>query len=506
MVLKIFIISGQNRRWGRQGGAIALLAVLLFAACGDNRVLQQQIQVEKIYFHAEKAAGTIRINPLIAPKQDFDDAIALYRQVVKVADSSVTTPITVNLLKLSLMKIAELELMQQKLDNAVGVYEEVLKRFQNENEEVCMAARLYLGLLHERSFQFHDAINDYAGLLPNFVSAVDPANPQAYLFAIPLQYARLNKLSRYDEQSREAYNRAAELYRQIIAKWPNTKAEVVATNYLAALMADQQQWSELYALVNQKLASVRDTTYLPEYLFWKGLLLHNRSGKLAEAMQVFQNFQDEYPAHRLTPQVRFEVAQITWKQGNAADAIELFKTIISEHRNVPEVAANARAQLAHIYETQGHWDAAVNEYRFLAKEFETTTPGLTAMFDIARYYTEHGETKLAGTAYQEAIVFYQEIIRKYPQSLVAAIAQEQITTCFATQRKWEEALSAASKISTILDNNVGRVSAYLLLGSIYESTGQPHLAVKAYQEIIKQFPQHPLVGALKEKVQKLANS
>jgi tetratricopeptide (TPR) repeat protein len=148
----------------------------------------------------------------------------------------------------------------------------------------------------------------------------------------------------------------------------------------------------------------------------------------------------------------------------------------------------------------------VNEYRFLAKEHETTPAGLAAMFYIARYYTEHNEPALAETAYQEAITFYQELIRKYPQSLVAAIAQEQIANCFLTQKKWDEAVTAASNISKILDNSVGRLSTFLLLGNIYEFTGQSKLAVKAYQEFIAQFPQHPLTGTLKEKVQRLMRS
>ncbi len=485
-------------------GALVLPLVLL--ACGADEELQQQYQLEKMFFGARKAAEAIFINPRVAPTKSFDEAIALYRRIIAKADSGAANAGTIVLLKLSLVQMAELEMLQQRVDKAVEIYQEILKRFYTDDDEVTVAARLALGLLHERSLQYQDAIDAYAGLLPNFSSRIEPTNPNSYLLSIPFQFAHLNKLSRYETQSEEAYGQATEIYREIIGKWPETKSAVIATNYFAALLADQERWHELAALLEQKSTNQADTAHLAEYMHLKGLLLHHRLNRSAEATQVFQDFLEKFPGHGLAPHARFEIAKITMAQNNFEEARELFKALVKEYRNVPEVAARAREELARSFEAEGDWDAAVNEYRFLAKEFETTPPGLAAMFYIANYYTERQETKLAETAYNEAIVFYQEIIRKYPQSLVAGIAQEQIAYCFLTQKKWDEAVTAASNIEKILDNNVGRISTYLLLGSIYESTGQSKLAIKAYQEFIDQFPQHPLAGALKEKVQKLMSS
>jgi len=109
-------------------------------------------------------------------------------------------------------------------------------------------------------------------------------------------------------------------------------------------------------------------------------------------------------------------------------------------------------------------------------------------------------------AYREAIKYYQSLSQKYPQSLVAALAQEQLTHCFIAQKKWTEAIAAATNLSEVLNNKVGLMSSYLLLGNIYEVTGQRRLAAKAYNEIIAQFPQHPLIPALQEKVRHLNNS
>jgi tetratricopeptide (TPR) repeat protein len=191
---------------------------------------------------------------------------------------------------------------------------------------------------------------------------------------------------------------------------------------------------------------------------------------------------------------------------NYDKARELLGAIVQKYRDQPALAAHAHELIARSYERQGQWEQALNDYRWLAKQYEGQPPALTAPLHIARYYTEQNNQVLAEKAYNEAVEYYQGIINKYPKSMVAALAQEQIANCFIVQRKWQEAVTATSKIAQILDNNVGRVSTYLLLGRIYETTDQRQLAAKVYAEFIKQFPQHPLVGSLEERVRRLTSS
>jgi tetratricopeptide (TPR) repeat protein len=155
---------------------------------------------------------------------------------------------------------------------------------------------------------------------------------------------------------------------------------------------------------------------------------------------------------------------------------------------------------------EGRWDLALNDYRWLTKQYETTAAALTAPIYIANYYAKQNNLAVAQKAYNEAITHYQNIIHKYPQSIIAALAHEQIANCFIAQKQWEEAIKAVSSIKNVLDNNTGRISTYLLLGNIYESSGQLQLAVKVYSEFVNQFPQHPLVPPVKEKIRMLMNS
>jgi tetratricopeptide (TPR) repeat protein len=480
-----------------------LLSSLL--GCSGNEELQQQFQIEKTYFRAQKIAEAILINPRIAPAKDFADAIALYRQVVKEAEAMPSAPTTVSLVKQSLMKMAQLEMMQEQLDAAIEIYREILKRFSSD-DDVTIAARLALGLLHERSLEYRDAVEAYSGLLPSLSSRVEPETPDAFLIAIPIQFARLKSFALGSAQGKEAYGQASDIYTQIINTWPNSKAALLASNYLAAIWADQGRWEEVNTLLDKQIKSHADSSYLPEFLYLKALLLHSRLGQTASAMNLFQDIAAKYPQHEAEPRALLEIAKIYMEQKNYEKAGQLLKSIVEKNGKVPAVAAQAQEGIARCFEMEGRWDLAINEYRWLSQQYETSPPAFAAPIHIANYYSQRNDAKLAEKAFAEAIEFYKNLITKYPQTLVAALAQEQIANCFIAQKKWNDAVSAASNLPNVLDSNAGRISSYLLLGNIYESTGQRRLAAKIYQQFIEQFPQHPLVDALKEKVQRLMNS
>jgi tetratricopeptide (TPR) repeat protein len=208
----------------------------------------------------------------------------------------------------------------------------------------------------------------------------------------------------------------------------------------------------------------------------------------------------------VAPRVRLEIAKITLQQKSYAQARQLLKEIVGKEKQAPAVAAQAQSEIARSFELEGRWDLAMNEYRWLSQQYETFPLALAAPLHIANYYIRVDDRKLAEKAFGDAVSFYQSIIGKYPKSVVAGIAQEHIANCFMAQKKWDEAINAASNIDKVLDNNVGRVSSYLLLGAIHESRGQSQLAVKVYREFMERFPQHPLAQALKDKVEALTNS
>src|SRR5262245_29967269 len=144
-----------------------------FTACMNGQSPQRRFEIEKVYFRAQKVMDRIMINPRIAAATDFAEATSLYRQVVREAEQLSNDPSLVSLTKRSLASMAQLEVMQEHIEAAVEVYQETLKRFPAD-DEISIATRLALASLYERSFSYHDAVENYSALLPTLASKIDP--------------------------------------------------------------------------------------------------------------------------------------------------------------------------------------------------------------------------------------------------------------------------------------------------------------------------------------------
>ncbi len=483
----------------------ALALSVLLSACGADQNLVRQVEIEKRYFGAQKILEKIYINPNIADENDFKLAIAQFHEVVQGASTLPPSEVLDSVIKGSLARIGQLELARDNVDAAVAAYQEIVKRFP-QDDEITVSARLTIGLLHERTLQYNDAIAAYSLVLPSLSSRIAPQDPEMYLLSIPFHFARLHKYNPHEAERVEAYRRAQECYQTIIAKFPNSKAGMTAVSYLAALMADQEQWQKLDGLLHQQIAKHANTPELPHFIYTRAMTLHERLGETARARALLEELLKQYPNHDVAPQARFEIARMILAQNQNEAGRQILKEVIKNSANNPGLAARAQEEIAMSYEREGQWVQALNEYRWLAKQYETLPPALNALLRVAYHYTNANNQQLAQHAYDDAIAYYQGLINKYPRSVLAALAQEHIANCFIAQKRWDEAAAAASGIENILDSAVGKVSSYMLLGNIYESSGQNERAIKIYNEFIQRYPQHPLAHMLKQKVLELTNS
>lgn len=482
--------------------ALVFALGVLLCACGEDQTLVQQLALEKKYFSAQKLLEKIYINPNIADAEDFKLAVAQFREVVDGASALPATEILDGIMRGCLMRIAQLELMRDNVDGTIAAYEEIVRRYPN-NEEITIPARLTLGILHERALQYGDAINAYSVVLPSLSSRIAAQEPEMYLVAIPFHFARMHKHSAQAAQREQAYRQARECYQTMVAKFPNSKVGAAAVSYLAALLADQNEWQALDGLLNQEIARHAQSSELPHFIYTRALALHERLGQTAAAWKMLADLVAKHPEHEIAPQARFEMARMLFAQNQNEAARQTLKQVIAASKTNPNLAARAHEEIAMSYEREGQWNFALNEYRWLAKQYEIFPSALKSHLRIAEYYMQRNEAALAAKAFSEAVAFYQGLITKYPRSMLAALAQEHIANCFMAQQRWDEAAAAAAGVENILDNTVGKVSTSLLLGNIYESSGQTQRAVKVYNEFMQQYPQHPLLDVLKERVRRL---
>src|SRR5262245_34145432 len=105
---------------------VCCVLLINFTACINDQRPQRQFEIEKTFFQAQKATDRIMINPRIAASTDFSEAISLYRRVVREAEQLPDDPWLNSLCKQSLANTAQLEVIQEHIEAAVEVYQDIL--------------------------------------------------------------------------------------------------------------------------------------------------------------------------------------------------------------------------------------------------------------------------------------------------------------------------------------------------------------------------------------------
>ena len=131
--------------------------------------------------------------------------------------------------------------------------------------------------------------------------------------------------------------------------------------------------------------------------------LYKSRGEFEQAQKAFQQVADDYPSSALVPQAKYEIA------------------------NASMLAAK-KGQY-----DEKHADQAIEEFQEYKKTFPAANQGVMAdesikqirsekakqSFDVASFYESQGKTKSAS-------VYYQELIRNYPETSSAADAKKRL--------------------------------------------------------------------------------
>jgi len=476
-----------------------LIAGAFLFSCNTDTMLQQQYNIEKIFFRAEKTASTVLINYRIAPVADYKKAIRLYHKVIRTTDQ--LDDVSASLLSIvqqSLLRIANLEMLREEPDKAKAAYKEILKRFPND--EIAVKAQLALGSVEEGSFAYKEAIDSYSKLMPRLSNIIEPENPSGTLMNLPLRVAQISHLYNDPEAVKQALYKAERKYIQLMQKWPKSSAGLQAASYLATVYAQQEEWKKIENLIEKQLVIHTDSTIRPSILYSRGNLYHRRMNLPGRAMKDFRTLERNYPDHAATTKAKFSIAQIYLSQKKYKPARIILKDLIKNNGKNHEFCAQAQEAYAFSYAAENQWQTAINEFRWLHQNYETTRNGLLAPIHIINYFKNEGDESLAKKAVDDAVQFYRNLVTKYPKSMIAALSQEQLTNLFYSQKKWDEAAMAAQTIGKILDNRTGEISTLFMLANIYEASNQRKLEEKIHKQIFEKYPNHPMSIRLKERL------
>ncbi len=109
------------------------------------------------------------------------------------------------------------------------------------------------------------------------------------------------------------------------------------------------------------------------------------------------------------------------------------------------------------------------------------------MTDELKDFLQKGNDLFDQKRYDEAIIVYEEILRKYPE---AYLIYKNIGNCYFNQEKYEEAEAAYLKI---LEKDPRNIDAIILIGNTYANRGQIEKALEWYNKVEFEKIEDPIV-------------
>ncbi|MBI4436467.1 MAG: tetratricopeptide repeat protein [Candidatus Omnitrophica bacterium] len=168
-------------------------------------------------------------------------------------------------------------------------------------------------------------------------------------------------------------------------------------------------------------------------------------------------------------------------------------------------AFNARSQflVGFSYEKEGHWEAALKEYRLLRDRYPESQLGLEIPLYIARHDLKT-DSKKGSESYEAAADYYRRLIQEHPKKPLQFLAMSYLLGGYEEQKKWEKALEVLKEIILTYPRMsrmyFPRIDAYSL------RLKQPEKGIAIYESFIQSYPDHKDVALFKKRIERLKSS
>lgn len=253
--------------------------------------------------------------------------------------------------------------------------------------------------------------------------------------------------------------------------------------------------------------------YNGERLYWKAEKVNATIAKdpakaspeaVEKVIRAFERVIREAPGTLSAARAQFTIGSLHLIRGENARALEAYQQVARSHSQYRSLDFAARMAMAKIYEKQGQREALMSLYGEIAEAYPLTPLGLQAPLAVAEELQRQGKSEQAQAAYRLAITHYTGIIAKAPTEGLALRVKGHLSVAYQRLGEWSEAARMLEALAQAQGQGVDRPAVLLALGSLYaDRLHQTEQAKKTYQELLGQFPGHPLAGLARKNLEKL---
>lgn len=257
-------------------------------------------------------------------------------------------------------------------------------------------------------------------------------------------------------------------------------------------------------------------TYSAEKRFWQASKEFNVLLKAAEKassvdyQKIIDKFREitiRYPMWPNSAQAQFNIGQLYAMQGTLAKSRDEFLLILKDYPDNKDLCSRALYMVAMTYEQADDWPKALESLNGIMSGYPDTGTAMQVPVHIAEYLKVKGKNDEASAAYASAIEKYKKYISDNPKTYGALVTIDLITTCYADQGKWNEALEYMEALVSGHEDLLLAPKALFVAGAIYEQKmDQPDKAIQNYRRILEKYPKTPFAQPAGKQIEALSKS
>lgn len=357
--------------------------------------------------------------------KDYKSAIETYQRVIEHFKKA---PEDKEIVEKTYFGMAWAYLKSGDIDSAIKNFEKIMD--QTQNKIVKVSALTQIGDAYQDAGNLQKALEVYDKILRNFPDS---------LYSDYVQFRQGITLLKMDKA--EAAILALQTLR---TNFPNSKFLTESKYYLGVAFFKKTDWARAKENIENFLkGSPKNSEYLTEANYVLALSLFNQD-KAQEAMKVFEKILKDFPAEEnLVRQCELGIAKCFYKLGDTQEAVKRFKAVI-----------------------------------YKSPKTETA---LTALMWLGDYSLELPN-------FENAIRYYQQILKDYPGNNLTALTHYKLGQAFQGENQLDEAINEYKLIDDPNDKEL-YARAKLAVADIFSKELDAATAIETYESIAVHCPE-----------------
>gem|GEM_PF-2972382 len=254
-----------------------------------------------------------------------------------------------------------------------------------------------------------------------------------------------------------------------------------------------------------------DSRYLSEKLLFQterqvAELIKKRAGTLQDGdydaiIASYKKVAEQFPLELVTAQIHFIIAQVYQARKNPDAAIQELKTVIQNFSSQSQLAATAQLSIGKIYEAQGKYQQALQEYEKIKDLYPLTQLGLEVPLFLTQYYDKAKNTEKEERAYKGAVRHYKKLIDDYSGTSQESVFQEYLVRTYLQGNEVNKAMGVLDDVTEKYKDTPVALRALVGKAEIYVNKLKDiPKAIAIYEDFINKYPKSTFVKELKLRI------